>query len=101
MGRTQHGARMPEVSVIIPTMNEEASIGAVIDEVQTALVGWPFEILGVDSDARDRTMEISNAEAARDAPEHRHGYRRAYDRGRATAAEAFVAALGAGRTNTS
>jgi len=28
---------MREVSVVIPTMNEEASIGAVVDEVQTAL----------------------------------------------------------------
>jgi len=50
---------MPQVSVVIPTMNEEASIGAVIDEVQTALVGWDLEILIVDTDSRDRTRDIA------------------------------------------
>jgi len=98
MGRTQHGARMPEVSVIIPTMNEEASIGAVIDEVQTALVGWPFEILVVDTDSRDRTRDIATAKGARVVPEPRHGYGRAYKTGFAAATGTFVAALDADLT---
>src|SRR5437867_4415786 len=48
MRRTQHGAPMPEVSVVIPTMNEASSIGAVIDEVRTALVNWDAGTLILD-----------------------------------------------------
>src|SRR3989442_2337622 len=98
MGGTQHGAPMSEVSVIIPTMNEEASIGAVIDEVQTALVGWPFEILVVDTDSRDRTRDIATAKGARVIPESRPGYGRAYKTGFAAATGTFVAALAADPT---
>src|SRR3989475_4168101 len=98
MGRTQHGARMPEVSVIIPTMNEESSIGAVIDEVQTALVGWPSEILIVDTDSRDRTRDIATAKGARVVPEPRRGYGRAYKTGFAAATGTFVSALDADLT---
>ena len=89
---------MPEVSVIIPTMNEEASIGAVIDEVQTALVGWPFEILIVDTDSRDRTRDIATAKGARVVPEPRRGYGRAYKTGFAAATGTFVATLDADLT---
>src|SRR5436309_14675985 len=93
MRRTQHGAPMPEVSVVIPTMNEASSIGAVIDEVQTALVGWDAEILIVDTKSRDRTREIGTATGARVVPETRRGYGRAYKTGFAAAAGACVAAL--------
>jgi len=89
---------MPEVSVIIPTMNEEASIGAVIDEVRTALAAWPFEILVVDTDSHDRTREIATASGARVVPEPRHGYGRAYKTGFAAATGTFVATLDADLT---
>ncbi|HVG36495.1 MAG TPA: glycosyltransferase family 2 protein [Thermoplasmata archaeon] len=89
---------MPEVSVIIPTMNEEASIGAVIDEVQTALVAWPSEILVVDTDSRDRTRDIATAKGARVVPEPRRGYGRAYKTGFAAATGTFVATLDADLT---
>ncbi len=98
MGRTQHGAPMPDVSVVIPTMNEEASIGAVIDEVETALVGWPFEILVVDTDSRDRTRDLATAKGARVVPEPRRGYGRAYKTGFAAATGTFVATLDADLT---
>ena len=52
---------MPRVSVVIPTMNEEASIGRVIDEVRAALVGWDHEILIVDTDSLDHTRDIAAA----------------------------------------
>src|SRR5438094_225672 len=58
-------ARVSEVSVVIPTMNEEASIGRVIDEVRKALGGRLLEILVVDTDSRDRTREIATAKGAR------------------------------------
>src|SRR5207245_9299087 len=89
---------MPEVSVVIPTMNEEASIGAVIDEVQTALKSWDFEILIVDTDSRDRTRDIALAKGARVVPEPRRGYGRAYKTGFAAATGTFVATLDADLT---
>ncbi|HLQ42635.1 MAG TPA: glycosyltransferase family 2 protein [Thermoplasmata archaeon] len=89
---------MPDVSVVIPTMNEEASIGAVIDEVETALVGWPFEILVVDTDSRDRTRDLATAKGARVVPEPRRGYGRAYKTGFAAATGTFVATLDADLT---
>src|SRR5213082_3256148 len=74
-------ARVSEVSVVIPTMNEEASIGRVIDEVRKALGGRLLEILVVDTDSRDRTREIATAKGARVISEPRRGYGRAYQTG--------------------
>src|SRR5437879_13039532 len=89
---------MREVSVVIPTMNEEASIGAVVDEVQTALGGWDLEILIVDTDSSDRTRDIASAKGARVVPEPRRGYGRAYKTGFAAATGTFVSALDADLT---
>src|SRR5207249_3759067 len=86
---------MPEVSVVIPTMNEEASIGAVIDEVHTALVDWDLEVLIVDTDSRDRTRDIAMEKGARVVPQPRRGYGRAYKTGFAAATGTFIATLDA------
>ena len=70
------------VSVVIPTMNEEKSIGLVIDEVVKALgSSWPFEIVVVDTDSKDRTREIASQTGARVIEEPRRGYGRAYKTG--------------------
>ena len=70
------------VSVVIPTMNEEKSIGLVIDEVVKALgSSWPFEIVVVDTDSKDRTREIASQKGARVIEEPRRGYGRAYKTG--------------------
>ena len=89
---------MPEVSVVIPTMNEEASIGAVIDEVHTALVDWDLEVLIVDTDSRDRTRDIAMEKGARVVPQPRRGYGRAYKTGFAAATGTFIATLDADLT---
>src|SRR5213080_3696721 len=91
-------ARVSEVSVVIPTMNEEASIGRVIDEVRKALGPRLLEILVVDTDSRDRTREIATAKGARVVPEPRRGYGRAYKTGFAAATGTFVATLDADLT---
>lgn len=67
-----------KVSVIIPTINEEGSIGEVIDEVQKSLA---CEILVVDSNSKDRTVEIAKAKGATVINEPRLGYGRAYKTG--------------------
>ena len=89
---------MPEVSVVIPTMNEEASIGAVLDEVRTALRGREVEILIIDTESRDQTIEIATAKGARVVAEPRAGYGRAYKTGFAAARGAYIATLDADLT---
>jgi dolichol-phosphate hexosyltransferase len=89
---------MPEVSVVIPTRNEEASIGEVLDEVRKALGARLLEILVVDTDSRDRTKEIATAKGARVIDETRRGYGRAYKTGFAEARGTYVATLDADLT---
>lgn len=98
MTRARHPRVMPRVSVVIPTMNEEASIGQVLDEVAAALAGWDHEVLIVDTDSRDRTREIAAAKGARVVPEPRRGYGRAYKTGFAAAKGEIVATLDADLT---
>ena len=89
---------MVELSVVIPTMNEESSIGAVLDEVHAALAGRGIEILTVDTDSRDRTNEIARAKGARVVPEPRRGYGRAYKTGFAEARGTYILTLDADLT---
>ncbi len=90
---------MPRVSVVIPTMNEEASIGLVIDEVRSALEGvMPYEVLVVDTDSRDRTREIAAEKGASVVQEPRRGYGRAYKSGFEKATGDIIATLDADMT---
>ncbi len=84
--------------MVIPTMNEAASIGAVIDEVRQALAGRDFEILTVDTNSRDRTNEIAAEKGVRVVPEPRRGYGRAYKTGFAAALGGYIATLDADLT---
>ncbi len=84
--------------MIIPTMNEEASIGAVIDEVRKALRGRDLEILVVDTNSRDRTQEIATAKGARVIAEPRRGYGRAYKTGFAASTGTYLLTLDADLT---
>jgi len=93
-----HPRAMPKVSVVIPTMNEEASIGRVLEEVRAALAGWDHEVLIVDTDSRDRTREIAAKMGARVVAEPRRGYGRAYKTGFAAARGEIVATLDADLT---
>jgi glycosyltransferase involved in cell wall biosynthesis len=49
---------IPEVSIIVPARNEEASLGDCLDSL-TAQTGVPFEIIVVDDGSTDRTREIA------------------------------------------
>ncbi len=70
-----------KISVVIPTMNEEESIGEVINEVNEALSERDFEVLIVDTNSTDKTREIARAKGARVIDEPRRGYGRAYKTG--------------------
>lgn len=87
------------LSVVIPTMNEEKSIGLVIDEVKKAVgSSIPLEILVVDTDSKDRTKETALEHGATVIDEPRRGYGRAYKTGFEKASGEFIATLDADMT---
>ena len=68
----------PYISVIIAALNEEATIGNVIDSVPKDLVD---EIVVVDNGSKDRTAELAIAAGARVVKEPVPGYGRAFRAG--------------------
>ena len=58
-------------ALVIPALNEEASIGAVLDEVPQA---WFCAVIVADNGSTDRTAEEAAARGARIAVEPRRGY---------------------------
>src|ERR1700739_4488983 len=48
----------PQVSVIVPARNEEASLGSCLQSL-ISQTGLPFEIIVVNDDSTDRTAEIA------------------------------------------
>ena len=67
------------VTAVIPTINEEDTIGTVIDGLKQAVNG--IEIIVVDTDSTDRTKEIAADRGAIVINEGRKGYGRAYKTG--------------------
>lgn len=88
---------VPKVSVIIPTMNEEEAIGKVLDDVRAAMgkTSVPYEILIVDTNSKDRTVEIAKEKGARVIDEPRRGYGRAYKTGFKNAEGEYITTLDA------
>lgn len=70
------------VSVIIPALNEQASIGLVIRDIPKRLVN---EIIVVDNGSTDRTAEVARNAGARLVREERRGYGAACLKGIASA----------------
>ncbi len=65
----------PPVSVIIPALNEEEPIGAVVRECFAT--GLPAEVIVVDNGSTDRTAERAQTAGARVVSEPNRGYGRA------------------------
>jgi len=72
---------MPRISVVIPTMNEEETIGDVLEGIKKSLEHEDIEILIVDTNSKDRTREIARSKGAVVLDEPRRGYGRAYKTG--------------------
>lgn len=88
-----------KLSVVIPTMNEEKSVGLVIEEVRKAVgPSRQLEILVVDTDSKDRTREIAAGLGATVVDEPRRGYGRAYKTGFERASGEYIATLDADMT---
>src|SRR4051794_19511106 len=49
----------PEISIIVPALNEAANLPALADRVDRALTGKSYELLIVDDNSRDNTREVS------------------------------------------
>jgi dolichol-phosphate mannosyltransferase len=66
--RAQTGAGSGyELSVVVPTFNERANVGVLVERVDAALKGIAWQIIVVDDDSPDGTAEAVKAIAARDA----------------------------------
>ena len=78
-------------------MNEEASIGKVIDLIKDTMrnTRYGFEILVIDTNSKDRTREIAREKGARVVEEPRRGYGRAYKTGFEKASGEIIATLDA------
>jgi glycosyltransferase involved in cell wall biosynthesis len=77
----------PRVSLIIPALNEEKSIGSVLNDVPADLVD---EVLVVDNGSTDRTASIAEFFGARVVSEPRRGYGQACLTGIAESADDSV-----------
>ncbi|UCH88909.1 MAG: glycosyltransferase family 2 protein [Thermoplasmata archaeon] len=84
---------MTELSVVIPTLNEELSIGEVIDSLHKVLKNFEYEILIVDGLSTDKTVKISKSKGAKVVMEKRKGYGRAYKTGFKTAKGELIATM--------
>ncbi|MBI2646937.1 glycosyltransferase family 2 protein [Candidatus Woesearchaeota archaeon] len=72
-----------EISIILPALNEEKSIGKTIREIKDVLSKGKikFEIIVVDSDSRDKTAMIARSLGAKVVNEPIKGYGNALRRG--------------------
>jgi glycosyltransferase involved in cell wall biosynthesis len=78
-------------------MNEEASIGEVMDTINDSMKDFEggYEVLVVDTKSKDRTREIARSKGAKIIDEPRRGYGRAYKTGFEKAEGEIIATLDA------
>ena len=89
---TDAGAADLDISVVIPCLNEEASIEHCVREALDAVAdaGLTGEVVVVDNGSTDRSAEVAQAAGARVIHEDKKGYGRAYLRGFAEARGALI-----------
>ena len=94
------GSESLAVSVVIPCLNEAASIEACVLAAQDALAkgNYDGEVLVVDNDSDDGSGEIAAAAGARGVYEPRRGYGNAYLAGLAAANGNYIVMLDADMT---
>lgn len=56
----------PELTVVVPTFNEEGNIAALVDKLRHVLQGIDWEVTFVDDDSRDRTRPAARELARAD-----------------------------------
>jgi glycosyltransferase involved in cell wall biosynthesis len=92
IGSAPEASTSPEVSVVIPCLNEEAGIAQVVAEARAALdaASLDGEIIVVDNASDDDSAELARAAGATVVSEPRRGYGSAYLAGLARARGRFV-----------
>jgi glycosyltransferase involved in cell wall biosynthesis len=91
----------PEILIILPTLNEEPTIGRVIDEIpRQALegVGYRVKLLVVDGNSTDRTRQVAREKGADVTVERRRGKGVAVIKALASAQADFIFMLDADYT---
>jgi Glycosyl transferase family 2 len=70
----------PQITVVIPCLNEEEAVGNVVDQALEGIrrSGRTGEVVVVDNGSTDRSAEVAAAHGARVATELRRGYGSAY-----------------------
>lgn len=89
---TAADAALPSVSVVMPCLNEEETVGICVRKAINWLqrTGRPGEVLVVDNGSTDRSVQIATEAGARVIHERRRGYGQAYLRGFAEARGDYV-----------
>lgn len=85
-------AKAPDVSVIIPCLNEEATVGLCVRKARSAIerMGLRGEVIVADNGSTDRSAEVAEREGARIVREERKGYGAALLAGFAAARGPFL-----------
>jgi hypothetical protein len=80
-------ATRPQISVIVPCLNEEEAVGKVVDQSLEGIrrAGRSGEVVVVDNGSTDASAAVAAAHGARVVEEPRRGYGSAYLAGLATA----------------
>ncbi len=82
----------PEISVVIPCLNEEEAVGRVVEQAWEGIrkAGRPGEVIVVDNGSTDGSAATAAARGATVVAEPRRGYGSAYLAGLATARGQYV-----------
>jgi glycosyltransferase involved in cell wall biosynthesis len=86
------GVSGPTVSIVMPCLNEEETVGVCVAKARTWLStsGFEGEVIVVDNGSTDRSIEVASRAGARVVHEPTPGYGQAYQRGFAEARGEFI-----------
>jgi glycosyltransferase involved in cell wall biosynthesis len=91
-GDMHEGRDTPEVSVVIPCLNERASIVEAVAEAKTAFADWPgsMEVVVADNGSTDGSAEVAQAAGARVIHAAERGYGAALQAGFAASRATYI-----------
>jgi glycosyltransferase involved in cell wall biosynthesis len=92
VGDTPDSCHAPGVTVVIPCLNEHATIAEAVIQAQAAFANWPggVEVVVADNGSTDSSVELARAVGARVVPAPERGYGAALQTGFAAARAAYI-----------